>query len=125
MFKKALFITVAMLISINAMANKIDPITPIGFEVTDENKAEVIAFINKNVERIFCVTNKENCKSVFVANKKQEDLDAFKKLMEADKTIVKDLIVDHCRYDFSNCRYSEMLTDYNKLIKPTSSELSW
>lgn len=112
--------------AVNVQAKGIEPINPISFEEKDANKALVIQFITSNVERLYCLNNTGmSCDSQFVLEKKREDLEAFKQLRNGYPVLVKEIITEHCRYDFSNCRYSEMLTDYKVMAESTKETLSW
>jgi hypothetical protein len=121
------FAFISMMAATTCQAQGIDLISPSGFSDTAENRDAVISFINQNVERVFCGQNSGiECNSNFVLEKKKEDLDAFKELSSnKSKALLLDIINAHCRYDFSNCRYSEMLKDYQRSNTSTTETLKW
>jgi len=97
-------------------------VSPIGFVATDDSKADVLAFIKKQVKDDYSKLGMDNPSTLRLME--QENLKAFKELIKvSNTTLLKQVIKTYC--DIGMCNYSTILMMYKEQEKDSKKSTEW
>jgi len=97
-------------------------VSPIGFVATDESKADVLAYIRKQVKQEYAKIGMDDPSTLRMMEKK--NLDAFKELTKATNTeLLRKVTKTYC--DLGMCDYDTILMMYNKENKESQKTTEW
>ena len=119
---KIIIFLVIFLLSKNALADFVHPM------IFDEKtqKEEVLNYIKDHVKKDYCSGSIDMCNHSTLRMMEQQNLDSFKKLMQAqDKKIMDKVIEDYCSATLDMCSYSTILMMYEQNLKASKKELEW
>ena len=127
--KKLLGIVVLGLLWCNVGLTKNIP-HPIDFKGSEQEKKNIISFIEKNVNEIYCENEmlKSMCTNSLLRMMEDEELTSFKKLTKAkEELILNNVIQTYCKNSMLEgvCMYSTILMMYEEEVRASGKKLSW
>jgi hypothetical protein len=97
-------------------------VNPIGFKMTEENKAKVIAYIKKQVKEDYSKIGMDDPMTLRMMEK--ENLDAFKELIKVKNPgLLGKVIKTYC--DIGMCNYVTIWMMYQEQNKASQEDLDW
>ena len=103
---------------------------PIDFKGSEQEKKNIISFIEKNVNEIYCENEllKSMCTNSLLRMMEDEELTSFKKLTKAkEELILNNVIQTYCMNSMLEdmCMYSTILMMYEEEVKASGKKLTW
>ena len=105
-------------------------IHPLDFKGSAQEKENVISFIEKNVNEIYCDNEITSgmCSNSILRMMEEEELDSFKKLTKVkEESILNNVIQTYCHNTMLEdmCMYTTILMMYEEEVRASSENLSW
>lgn len=106
-----------LLILASASAQLPEFVSPVEFDGSDEQKAQVSLYIQNTIMHKYCDNDDEDddnaCHPVVIDIEQKENFKAFLALVAVkNKTYLNKLISEHCHIDFFQCSYDNLLHIY-------------
>lgn len=103
---------------------------PIDFKGSEQEKKNIIFFIEKNVNEIYCENEmlKSMCTNSFLRMMEDAELTAFKKLAKAkEEVILNNVIQTYCMNSMLEdmCMYMNILMMYEEEVRASGKKLTW
>ena len=103
---------------------------PVDFKGLEQEKKNIISFIEKNVNEIYCENEmlKSMCTNSVLRMMEDEELTSFKKLTKAkEEVILNNVIQTYCMNVMleDNCMYSTILMMYEEEVRAAGKKLAW
>ena len=103
---------------------------PIDFKGSEQEKKNIISFIEKNVNEIYCENEmlKSMCTNSLLRMMEDAELTAFKKLAKAkEEAILNNVIQAYCMNSMLEdmCMYSTILMMYEEEVRASGKKLTW
>lgn len=124
--RKTLFFLAFTLFLNQAAAAPEGYVDPIKFQETEEEKAQVIEFIKKNVDQTYC-KGLGQCSATMLRMMEEAQLKAFKQLAKDAKEHpkqFKQVYKDYC-IGIGQCDYSTLSMMFNKEVESSAKQLTW
>lgn len=111
---KPLLIFVALFLSL-VSAEPYGFINPLDYDHSDAQRNALIAYIQQDVQRLYCGSEMRACHPMILQIAQMENLEAFQTLAHAkDKKILSCLVKTYCDNSAENCNYSDLKTLYEE-----------
>ena len=118
-------IRLALALSFLIFANSVsavEPIHPLDFKGTEEEKQRVIAYIEQNVKETYTAIGMGDPSTLRMME--NEELNSFKALMKKEnRDLLDNVIRQYC--SIGMCNYSTILMMYNEQNKASKQKLEW
>ena len=103
---------------------------PIDFKGSEQEKKNIISFIEKNVNKIYCENEmlESMCTNSLLRMMEDAELTAFKKLAKAkEEAILNNVIQTYCMNSMLEdmCMYSTILMMYEEEVRASGKKLTW
>ena len=103
---------------------------PIDFKGSEQEKKNIISFIEKNVNEIYCENEmlKSMCTNSLLRMMEDEELTSFKKLTKAkEELILNNVIQTYCMNSMLEdmCMYTTILMMYEEEVRASGKKLTW
>jgi len=103
---------------------------PLSFRGSEQEKKDIIAFIEKNVHEIYCDNKllQSMCTNSILRMMEEEELNSFKKLtMAKEENILNSVINTYCTNSALEdmCMYSNILLIYEDEVQASGKKLTW
>ena len=103
---------------------------PKDFKGSEQEKKNIISFIEKNVNEIYCENEmlKSMCTNSLLRMMEDEELTSFKKLTKAkEELILNNVIQTYCMNSMLEdmCMYSTILMMYEEEVRASGKKLTW
>ena len=118
--KKITFIPIVLFLALYSYSQSF--ISPIGFVESETSKAQVIAFIKKQVKDDYTKIGMDDASTLRMME--QENLKAFKELITVtNTTLLAKVMKTYC--DIGMCNYTTILMMYKEQAKAGTKTLEW
>ena len=103
---------------------------PKDFKGSEQEKKNIISFIEKNVNKIYCENEllKSMCTNSLLRMMEDEELTSFKKLTKAkEEVILNNVIQTYCMNSMLEdmCMYTTILMMYEEEVRASGKKLTW
>ena len=105
-------------------------IHPLDFKESEQEKENIISFIEKNIYEIYCENEmlSSMCTNSLLRMMEDDELDSFKKLTRAkEESILNNVIQTYCQNSMLEdmCTYGTILVMYEDEVRASGEKLSW
>ena len=105
-------------------------IHPLDFKESEQEKENIISFIEKNIYEIYCENEmlSSMCTNSLLRMMEDDELDSFKKLTRAkEESILNNVIQTYCQNSMLEdmCTYGTILMMYEDEVRASGEKLSW
>lgn len=96
------------------------------FNGSDEQKKEVIQYIQSHVHKVYCDGKIDMCQETTLRMMEREELNSFKKAAQATNREIMDKVIKiYCKSSIDMCSYSNINMMYNENVKALKQSLTW
>jgi len=100
------------------------PFHPMDFDGSEAQKTQVIEFITNVTKTQYC-TNLNMCQDVTLRRMERANLDAFKKLTEAQNRKILDQVIDAYCTRLGSCNFIILERMYRHNLQASQKKLTW
>lgn len=92
-------------------------IHPLNFDDSEEQKKQVLIYIQNTILHDYCGPQSESCHSSIIVIEREENLKAFYELvLITNKEYLNKIIDEYCNSEFFRCTYSNLLSAYKEIL---------